>query len=128
MVLCVGDCVPSSNMPSLPCFSVTVLMEVELILVTCSVTIPFFCLFLVFWPEVERYMAHIGENKEGMVLVLVLATFHQSQKFLSTKIHETLQRNADKREWPHITSSIIYSFVNTYCTLLGCFLNHLLSL
>ena len=92
--------------------SVTVMIEFIQGHLLCN----FFFFFLA-W--VERYMAHIGKNIKYLVF-LVLAASHQPQRCLSTKAHETLQRNADKRKWPHITSSIIYSFVNTHCTLLGC--------
>lgn len=114
MAVCLGicECVPKTNMPYPPCLSVTVMIE----FIQGHLLYNFFFFFLA-W--VERYMAHIGKNIKYLVF-LVLAASHQPQRCLSTKAHETLQRNADKRKWPHITSSIIYSFVNTHCTLLGC--------
>lgn len=59
--------------------------------------------------------------RKAWFYLLVLAPFHHPQRFLSAETRETLQRNAGKRKRPHFTSSIIYSFVNTYRTLLGCF-------
>lgn len=66
MVLCVGERVP--NLLSLPCFSVTVLIEVEFIQGNLLSNYSFL------WPGVKGRMAHIGENKEGLVLSCINST------------------------------------------------------
>lgn len=66
MVLCVGERV--RNLLSLPCFSVTVLIEVEFIQGNLLSNYSFL------WPGVKGRMAHIGENKEGLVLSCINST------------------------------------------------------
>ena len=62
MALCLGicECVPKTNMPYLPCLSVTIMIEFIQGHLLCN----FFFFFLA-W--VERYMAHIGKNTEYLV-------------------------------------------------------------
>uniref|UniRef100_A0A8C6CR02 Uncharacterized protein n=1 Tax=Moschus moschiferus TaxID=68415 RepID=A0A8C6CR02_MOSMO len=58
MALCLGicECVPKTNMPFLPCLSVTVMTE--------FIQGHLLCNFFIFLAWVERYMAHIGKNIE----------------------------------------------------------------
>uniref|UniRef100_A0A8C9P6I0 Uncharacterized protein n=1 Tax=Spermophilus dauricus TaxID=99837 RepID=A0A8C9P6I0_SPEDA len=63
MVLYVGDCVPNSNMPSLSFFSVTILIEVELILGNL-LSSNFFLSFLFFF----FFFFFFGLRLKGMVL------------------------------------------------------------